>query len=66
MTKGKTDAATNLEDVTQEYDAHDDKKTKHEAEMQRVLEQMQDQNSQIDAQVLDITTDCVTKCKTGG
>ena len=64
-TKGKESAAKKLEETTLLLKEYTTQHEGHTAEMQRVQEQIQTINSDVDMAVLDISTDCIDKCKTG-
>ena len=64
-TKGKETAAKKLGETALLLREYTTQHEGHTAEMQRVQKQIQTINSDVDMAVLDISTDCIDKCKTG-
>ena len=62
---GKEKAATKLSETTQLLEHYRTERQRHQDEMASAQNQIQTINSQIDASVLDISTDCIDTCRTG-
>ncbi len=65
MRKGKESATGVYSDVLEQYNNHVERKLQHEAEMERVQAEIFEANQNVDQDILDISTNCIDKCKTG-
>eukprot|EP00794_Sanderia_malayensis_P008626 gene8626-9556_t len=64
ITKGKEAASTVYSDVEELYSGHVRRKTEYDEEATRAEKEILKSNLNIDEQVLDISTNCIDKCKT--
>ena len=63
--KGKTKASEMVAETQQLLDRYKAEETSHRDEMLRVRNQIQKIDSHIDASIMDISTNCIDKCRTG-
>eukprot|EP00794_Sanderia_malayensis_P021371 gene21371-23454_t len=64
ITKGKEAASTVYSDVEELYNGHVRRKAEYDEEATRAEKEILKSNLNIDQQVLDISTNCIDKCKT--
>ncbi len=65
MTKGKETANSMQGDVEDQFNSHVQRKALYETQMERVQKEIFEANQDLDQNVLDISTDCTDKCRTG-
>eukprot|EP00794_Sanderia_malayensis_P008625 gene8625-9555_t len=64
ITKGREAAGTVYSDVEELYNGHVRRKTEYDEEAVKAEKEILKTNQNIDQQVLDISTNCIDKCKT--
>ncbi len=65
MTKGKETANSMQGDVEDQFNSHVQRRALYETQMERVQKEIFEANQDLDQNVLDISTDCTDKCRTG-
>ena len=65
VVKGKETAVKVLSETEKLLKRYETEEAGHNKEMQRIRDQIQMLNSKIDISILDVSTDCIDKCRTG-
>ena len=63
--KGKERAVKVFFETEKLLERYETEEAGHNKEMQRIRDQIQVLNSKIDISILDVSTDCIDKCRTG-